>query len=847
MLFKFLYRNLKGYRFLVIIAIVVVILQVGCDLLAAMPLKWIPSKVSNPGSDPACTFSFLNPALDIFDKSIFDPSLKQIDLQHQNLQLPDKQPPTLPCPITSTSTPTALTQTTHHSVNGVIIFSALWLILFGLLSALLAYIVLYLASFIAQNLTVRLRRQLFEHLQRLSLDWHGKQKKGDLVQRVTGDIANIEKLVTDGMVDLLASGMILAGVTIIMLYISPQYTLLAIAIAPALFIIVLGYTKGIKAATKRAAKAAGQVANVANEDIGAITVLKAFTLEEREALRFKRYVGKNREAGMRAGSLQAQFTPIVSILVVLSTALIIGVGGYVAASNTVSLGFFNIAAGSVDIGTLILFLVYVKMLYQPMRDLSKLANLASSAGSGAERIQEVLDQAPEVIESTTPYYGPQKLTGDITFDNVIFGYTPTRPVLKGIKLHIRAGKKVALVGLSGGGKTTLIKLIARLYEIQEGSVKIDGVDNRVYPLAILRQNVSLVLQDNILFEGTIRENIELGKPGASIEEIIDAAKKAYIHETIMSFPDGYETEVREQGKNFSGGQRQRLAIARAVLRNAPILILDEPTAALDVEAEAEVMHALDKLVVGRTVLMISHRLSTLGNVDEIIVLKEGLIAERGTFKELKHKGGVFATLLDEQNRYNLDRAASESIIRSAFVPLPIPQDQYQGPPPYAPMTPSQWSSPSPSPTPVPVGSPAAPGKGPMDGNGRQQGQPPVSTPQQAGLSRQPQPRNMPQQAGFNQKARVLIEVDGKLIGACQLNKPILNVGRLSGNDVQVPSQRVSRLHAKIRWENGSWLIEDADSLNGLIYHGQRVERRTLFHGDRIHLAPTAVLQFEIMP
>lgn len=845
MLFKFLYRNLKGYRFLVIIAIVVIILQVGSDLLVAMPLKWIPSKVGNPGSDPACYIPFLDPSLDIFDKSIFDPSLKQFDPQNPKVQLADKQPPTLPCPITSTTNQAAPVQMTHHSVNGVIIFSALWLIVFGLLSALLAYIALYLASFIAQNLTARLRRQLFEHLQRLSLDWHGKQKKGDLVQRVTGDIANIEKLVTDGLVDLLASGMILVGVTIIMLTISPQYTLLAIAIVPALFVIVLLYTRGIKAAAKRAAKSAGQVANVANEDIGAITVLKAFTLEEREALRFKRYVGKNRDAGMRAGSLQAQFTPIVSILVVLSTALIIGVGGYVAASNNVSLGFFNIAAGSVDIGTLILFLFYVKMLYQPIRDLSKLANLASTASSGVERIQEVLDQAPEVIETTAPYYGPQKLKGDITFENVIFGYTPTRPVLKGINLHIHAGKKVALVGLSGGGKTTLIKLIARLYEIQQGSVKIDGVDNRMYPLAILRQNVSLVLQDNILFEGTIRENIEIGKPGASLEEIIDAAKKAYIHDTIMSYPDGYETEVREQGKNFSGGQRQRLAIARAVLRNAPILILDEPTAALDVEAEAEVMHALDTLVIGRTVLMISHRLSTLGNVDEIIVLKDGLIAEQGTFKDLKRKGGVFASLLDEQNRYNQDRAASDSMIRSAFVPLRVPQDQYQGRSPYTPMTPSQWSSPSPSP--VPVGGPDSPVRGPMDGNGRQQLQPPVSNPQQAGLSRQPQPGNMPQQARLNQKARVLIEVDGKLVGTCQLNKPILNVGRLSGNDVQVPSQRVSRLHAKIRWMNGSWLIEDADSLNGLSYKGQRVDRHTLSHRDRIYLAPTAVLQYEIMP
>ena len=836
MLFKFLYRNLKGYRFLIIIAISVVILQVGADLLAAMPLKWIPSKVSNPGSDPACTFSFLNPALDIFDKSIFDPSLKQADPK-----LPDKLPPVLPCPITSTTDPTAAIQTTHHSVIGVIIFSALWLILFGLISALLAYIALYLASFIAQNLTVRLRRQLFEHLQRLSLDWHGKQKKGDLVQRVTGDIANIEKLVTDGLVDLLASGMILVGVTIIMWLISPQYTLLAVIIAPVLFVIVLGYTKGIKAANKKAAKAAGQVANVANEDIGAITVLKAFTLEEREALRFKRYVGKNREAGMRAGSLQAQFTPLVAILGVLITAIIIGVGGYVAASNAVNLGFFSIGADTVDVGTLILFLVYVKMWYQPMRDLSKLANLASSAGSGAERIQEVLDQAPEVIESKAPYYGSQKLKGDIIFENVIFGYTPTMPVLKGINLHIPTGKKVALVGLSGGGKTTLIKLIARLYEIQQGSVKIDGVDNRMYPLAILRQNVSLVLQDNILFEGTIRENIEIGKPGASLEEIIDAAKKAYIHDTIMSFPGGYETEVREQGKNFSGGQRQRLAIARAVLRDAPILILDEPTAALDVEAEAEVMHALDTLVVGRTVLMISHRLSTLGNVDEIIVLKEGIIAEQGTFKELKRKGGVFATLLEEQNRYNMDRAASDSIIRSAFVPQRIP---HQVPSPPAPMIPSQWSPPSPSPAPIPVGAPPQ-RRGPMDGNGRQQGQPPINNAQQAMHSRQPQPANMPPPVALNQKARVLIEVDGKLIGTRELNKPLLTVGRLSGNDVQVPSQRVSRLHAKIRWENGSWVIEDADSLNGLSYQGKRIERHILSPRDRIYLAPTALLHYEI--
>src|SRR5207302_4385727 len=259
---------------------------------------------------------------------------------------------------------------------------------------------------------------------------------------------------------------------------------------------------------------------------------------------------------------------------------------------------------------------------------------AGSAASGIERIQEVLDQAPEVVDSQTPYYGPTKLRGEVSFDNVIFGYVPGRPVLKGINLQIPQGKKIALVGLSGGGKTTLVKLIPRFYEIQQGSVRIDGVDNRMYPLKVLRESVSMVLQDSVLFEGTIRVNIEIGRPGASDADILAAAKQAQMHETIMDLPDGYQTLVREQGKNFSGGQRQRLAIARAILRDAPILIRDEPTAALDGEAEVEVMRAVDTLIVGRTVIVISHRLSTLGNVDEIVVLSDGRIIERGSYREL---------------------------------------------------------------------------------------------------------------------------------------------------------------------------------------------------------------------
>ncbi|HEV2581413.1 MAG TPA: ATP-binding cassette domain-containing protein, partial [Ktedonobacteraceae bacterium] len=537
------------------------------------------------------------------------------------------------------------------------------------------------------------------------------------------------------------------------------------------------------------------------------------------------------------GSLQAQFAPIVGFLVTIGTAAVIGVGGYVAAGARFNLGFFTVQAESVDIGTLILFLIFLNLLYQPMRDLSKLTALYGTAASGAERIQEVLDQAPEVLDYQSLYNGPTRLKGDIRFENAVFGYTPEQAVLKGINLHIPAGKKVALVGLSGGGKTTLVKLIPRFYEIQQGSVKVDGVDNRAYPLTVLRQNVSMVLQDSVLFEGTVAENIAIGKPGAPLYEVIEAAKKANIHETIIRDLGGYDGAIREQGKNLSGGQRQRMAIARAILRDAPILILDEPTAALDVESEAEVMHALEKLVVGRTVIMISHRLSTLGNVEEIIVLKNGQIAEQGNFQELKRRGGVFAALLAEQNRYNLEKAAEKSMIRSAFVPLDV-YDPRQGqqvpfPPPRTPIFP---------PTPVPPAGqnwPLPPT--PMGQPSRLQS--PIyasASPDSIGWQQQQQRVAMPVAP---QRVRVMIEVDGKVVGERVLNKPSLTVGRLSGNDVQVPSQRVSRLHAKIHEENGTWVIEDAESLNGLIFRGQRIDRLTLSNGDRVYVAPTVVLQF----
>ena len=762
-LFRFLLRNLKGYRFLVLLAIVVSFVDVAVEILAALPLKYIPSKLQNAQNNPDAIWNGFISFFDQFGRTSTD----------------------------------KITPQNPHTVVGVILFSAALLVAATILDAMLGYLQLFLAAFIGQNLTARLRKKLFEQIQRLSLDWHGKQKKGDLVQRVTGNITDVEKFVTDGLVDLLTGILTIVGVAAVMFYYSVPYSLLSIVIVPALALVVFSYTTSIKRASKKTAKAAGEVADVAVEDVGAITVIKAFDLVERETERFNRRVDKTRKAGLRAGSLQAQFTPLVTVLVGAGTAIIIGIGAYVAAGRTFNF-VITIPAKSIDIGTVILFITLLAKLFQPMKDLSKLTNVATGASAGAERIQDILDQAPEVIETKVPYNGPQTLGGEITFENVTFGYTPEKLILKGINLHIPAGRKIALVGLSGGGKTTLVKLIPRFYEVTGGMVRIDGKDTREYPLSLLRQNIGMVLQESVLFEGTILENLKIGRPDATMDEVIKATKQAHVHDVIMSWPEGYGTLVRNQGKNFSGGQRQRLAIARALLSDAHILVLDEPTAALDVEAELEVMKALEELVAGRTVLMISHRLSTLGKVDEIIVLKDGLIVEQGTYKDLKNRPhGVFADLLGKQKQYDVDYAGGSIIIPQAELARLVNPQQNQV---------SQDHF--------------VPARGAIPAYGQSNGR------------------------DGRRKARVLVEIEGRITGEYELDKSALRIGRLKGNDIPVPSERVSRLHARIRWDNSAWLIEDAQSLNGLSYQGVLIDHHRLTNADRIYMAPSVVLIYQ---
>ena len=595
---RFLLRTLGGYRWLLIVPLFATFGQVAAGVLAAFPLKFILDKLVHH-TDP--TFPYAGAALTFFDQ-----------LLPGNVG-PDEA----------------------HSALSVILCSAAILVVIAVLSGMLTHVQMVMASHIGRSVTSRLRNLLFEHLQELPLGWHGRQKQGDLVQRVTGNIQDIEKLIVDGLVDLLAGVLTLIGMLAVMLLFNWQFALLSVVTVPALFLVVLSYTKAIKAAAKQAARSAGHVASIASEAMGAITEVKAFTLEERELSLFQTTVERYRAAGLRAGRLEGEFNALVAIILAVSTVTVMGIGSYVAVGNTFRWGPIAIVGGTLSVGTLTVFLAYLKQLYQPMRDLAKLSNLAASALSGAERIQEVLNEPVEVAESSQGEGTWARLRGDVTFQNVEFGYRRGEPVLTDLNLHIGAGERVALVGLSGSGKTTLVKLIPRFFEAWSGAVLIDGHDSRLYPLDMLRQNIGFVLQDSVLFEGTIRDNLAIGRPGATDAEIEEAARKAHIHDDIVRMPGGYDAQVLEHGKNFSGGQRQRLAIARAFVRDAPILVLDEPTASLDVEAEAEVMRAIEQLIVGRTVIMISHRLGTLAPNDRVIVLDGGRIVESGTPAQLR--------------------------------------------------------------------------------------------------------------------------------------------------------------------------------------------------------------------
>ena len=434
----------------------------------------------------------------------------------------------------------------------------------------------------------------------------------------------------------------------VMFYLNWHFTLVALSVAPALFLVVYYYTRRIKSASRAVRKQEGILLSVVEEVLTSIRVVKAFAREDYEQQRFESESLANVEAGLQARSIKAKLSPLVEVIVAIGTCLVLWYGARLA------------LAGQLSAGVLIVFLLYLGKMYKPMRDLSKMTDTVSKAMVGYERIQEVLDIESRVQDVRGARQAP-KFKGQIEFGHVSFSYGSDKDVLKDVSFRIEAGQVAAIVGPSGTGKTTIVSLIPRFYDPVSGYVGIDGTDIRKYRLKSLRDQISFVLQDTLLFRATIWENIAYGKPDAPPEEIRRAAELAEAHEFIEEMPDGYDTMVGERGITLSGGQRQRIAIARAVIRDTPILILDEPTAGLDAASEQAVIKALDALMKGRTSVVIAHHLGTIRHADVIFVINDSALVEQGTHEELLALNGVYAEMHRIQNPEGVEVATARSV------------------------------------------------------------------------------------------------------------------------------------------------------------------------------------------
>ncbi|HXA64695.1 MAG TPA: ABC transporter ATP-binding protein [Bryobacteraceae bacterium] len=511
-------------------------------------------------------------------------------------------------------------------------FAAFAVLAIAMVDAICTYSEKYVTTSVGQWVMHDLRRMLYHHIQRLSLAYHDSKQTGDLISRATNDIDSIQTFITSGLLGALVNCLTLFGMVGVMLYLNWRFTLIALSIAPLLFVVVYSYTRRIKKASREVRKKEGEMVSVMQEVLSSIRVVKAFAREEYEERRLEEESLESVEIAMRARSLKAKLSPLVGLIVASGTAMVLWFGGRMALSGP------GLSAGS-----LVVFIMYLSKMYKPMQELSKMTDTYSKASVGYERIQEIIDTDGEIKDLPGARRAP-RFKGNIEFDDVNFGYDADRPILRDISFKIEPGQVAALVGPTGAGKSTIISLIPRFYDPTSGVVKIDGQDVRRFQQKSLRQEMSFVLQETLLFHGTIWYNIAYGKPEAKRREIIRAAEMANAHEFIEKLPEGYNTMVGERGVTLSGGQRQRIAIARAIIRNTPIMLLDEPSSGLDAASEKLVFEALGRLMEGRTSIVSAHRLSTIRRANIIFVIQDGAIIERGEHDELLKAGGLYAQL-----------------------------------------------------------------------------------------------------------------------------------------------------------------------------------------------------------
>jgi subfamily B ATP-binding cassette protein MsbA len=493
----------------------------------------------------------------------------------------------------------------------------------------------YLSTTVGQRVMHDLRHVLYHHVQRLSLSFFERRQTGDMVVRLTSDIDAAQAFISSVLLGMMFDALTLLGMLGIMVYLDWQFTLVALSVAPVLFAVVYRLTRRIKTATREVKRKESELASVVQESISSMRVVKAFGREHYEELRLDKESLESVDAALRARSMKARLLPLVDIIVAVGTSLVLLTGVRL------------VLAGRLTSGSLLVFVLYLGKMYKPMKDLSKMTDTVSRAIVSFERIGELMDTASQVRDLPGARSAPA-FRGRIEFLDVKFGYSPDRLVLKGISLAIEPGEAIALVGPTGGGKSTLLGLIPRFYDTLGGSVRIDDCDVRDYTLRSLRDQISFVLQESVLFRGPVWQNIAYGRPEATRDEIVRAATLANAHEFIEQMPEGYDTMVGERGDTLSGGQRQRIAIARAIIRNTPILLLDEPSAALDPESEERVFDALGRLTAGKTSITIAHRLSTARRADRIFVLDDGVIVESGTHRELLARGGTYSKLYELQ-------------------------------------------------------------------------------------------------------------------------------------------------------------------------------------------------------
>ena len=515
--------------------------------------------------------------------------------------------------------------------------AAIAVIAIAVVGAISSYTEKYLATTVAKRVGYELRHMLYHHVQRLSLSFYEQRQTGDMVVRLTSDIDATEDLISSAALGIVLNLLTLAGKTTVMFYLDWRFSLIGLSVAPFLFVIVYRFTRQIKKAARAVKQKESELASVVQESISSVRVVKAFAREDFEEKRLDKQSQESVALSLRARSIKARLPPLVDVIVAIGTCLVLWFGVRL------------VLDGRLTSGALLVFILYLGKMYKPMKDLSKMADTLSKAAVGFERIAEILSIERQIRDRPGARPAPP-FTGRVEFAHVRFGYAPEQTVLNDVSLLVEPGRRAALVGLTGSGKSTLIGLIPRLYDTLGGQILIDGQDVRSYTLASLRQQVSFVLQEAVLFHATVAQNIAYGKPGATREEIVRAATLANADEFISRLPQGYDTLIGERGDTLSGGQRQRIAIARAIIRDAPILLLDEPSAALDPQSEELVFQGLARLLEGKTSITIAHRLATVRRADVIFVLNDGVISERGTHEQLLALNGLYARLYRMQFR-----------------------------------------------------------------------------------------------------------------------------------------------------------------------------------------------------